>query len=104
MTIADAEDAEAIVRRFGSTNLTPWLDRHRKELNRTLQCQPHEHFDHPLAILVAVTSSNPDPMGCFRELASEHHLPAGFHTVRCTRCRALLLLLRVCRHTCGACV
>ena len=82
LSIVDREDAHAVLRRFGNTDLTPWLRPHRHELNRTLRCQPHEMFDHPAVNILVVASTNSDPMACFQELASRHHLPAVFHSVR----------------------
>lgn len=83
ITIVDKGDATGVLRRFGASNLTPWLGTHRHELNRTLRCQPHEMFDHPVAIMLVADSRHSDPMACFQELASRHHFPAVFHNVRC---------------------
>ncbi len=60
----------------------------RRELQQTLRCLEHEAFDHPVAMLIVVSSGDADPIACFQELQSPHHLPPPFHNVSGVLCLA----------------
>ena len=80
--IASAEDAARYIAANRGKDLTPWCTAYRREQQRTLRCLEHEMFDHPVAILIVVSTADTDPIACFQELSSQHHLPLPFHNVR----------------------
>ena len=90
--ISSAEDGLRYLTQNRGRDLTPWYSAYRRELHRVLRCMEHEQFDHPVGLLLVVSTSNVDPIACFQELTSPHHLPVPFHNVRCV----LRLLILVC--------
>lgn len=81
--IANVEDAEfAIKREWKRTPANPWLPALRDGLLRTVRFQQHDMFDHPIASIIAISSTEADPVACCKELGSAAHLPAPFQTVR----------------------
>jgi hypothetical protein len=78
MAIRERRDIDAFFQAASRSDATPWYTRYRQEMMRSLRHQEHEMFDHPVATVLVVSSSNEDPVRCFEELSSEHHLPAPF--------------------------
>lgn len=75
---ATPEDAVAALRRVRPKRQSDWYSWWRNEVVETTRCQEHEMFDHPVVLLLVVSSDDPSPIVCFDELAMGHHLPAPF--------------------------
>ena len=81
MAIRNRNDIEPYFHAASKRDMTPWFTRFRREMNRALRHQEQEMFDHPVAIVIVVSSANVNPVECFRDLSNPHHLPEGFHKV-----------------------
>jgi hypothetical protein len=90
MYIRSRQDVKPYIQATGGADATPWFTRYRQELGRSLQ---QEMFDHPVAIVLVVASTNNDPICCFDELSSPYHLPSAFQTVCFLCCYILPLTL-----------
>lgn len=67
-------------------NIIAWLlflDRYRRYrglLQESLMCAEESMTECPSILLVAVSTSDAGPLGCFEQLDSAHHLPHNFQT------------------------
>jgi hypothetical protein len=79
--ISTCDDGLRYLSQNRGKDITPWYTAYRREMHRSMRCMEQEMFDHPLGILYVVSTTNTDPVGCFQELMSPHHLPVPFHNV-----------------------
>jgi len=61
-------DFEALLKQ-AQRSPNPWFQEHRAELCRMLMFQDHDMIDHPVACMVALPSTTPDPVSAFLERA-----------------------------------
>ncbi|KAK3240229.1 hypothetical protein CYMTET_49920 [Cymbomonas tetramitiformis] len=54
---------------------TPWFTKYQSEFLNALTFSDHEAFDHPVACLLVVPSTDPDPVKTFLDLYSTHNVP-----------------------------
>jgi hypothetical protein len=57
--------------------MTPWYSEFRHLILSIKGISEHETFDHPVAIVYAVSSSTPDPMATMMELVNTHSVVPG---------------------------
>lgn len=55
--------------------LSPWFEKYRDEFLRLLCFDSHETFDHPVACIMAISSSDPDPLKALNKLKTENSWP-----------------------------
>jgi hypothetical protein len=60
-------------------NYTPWFDKFREEFLLGLRSSEHECFEHPVACLSVVSTTNPDPILCFNQLYNPENPPKLFN-------------------------
>jgi trafficking protein particle complex subunit 8 len=76
--VSNKEDALLYLQQTSERQRTPWYDDYRTEMLRGLRCGDHEYFDHPLACLIVVSSSEEDPVPKLVSLLALEALPPLF--------------------------
>ena len=56
--------------------VTPWFEAYQRKFVRQLRYGRHETFDHPVAVVLVCSSSNPDPVAAFVQLFNPADPPA----------------------------
>ena len=76
--VSTKEDALSYLQQTSERQRTPWYDDYRNEMLKGLRCGDHEYFDHPLACLIIVSSSEEDALPKLVSLLALEALPALF--------------------------
>jgi hypothetical protein len=73
--IGDKATAAAIIEVKSEADLAPWFVEYYQELLRGLRCSDHEYFDHPIAVLLVASTTEPDIVQTFMSMISMGNLP-----------------------------
>ncbi|KAJ3048861.1 Trafficking protein particle complex 8 [Rhizophlyctis rosea] len=76
--IRNKTDAEETFERESVDNLTPWYAAYRNYICKYAGFSEHDTLNHPVACLVVVSTSNPDPIGTAAQLFREGNLPSVY--------------------------
>ena len=76
--VSNKDDAISYLQQTSERQRTPWYEDYRTEMLRGLRCGDHEYFDHPLACLIIVSSSEEDPVPKLVSLLALEALPPLF--------------------------
>ncbi|KAG3116713.1 hypothetical protein PI124_g4738 [Phytophthora idaei] len=63
----------------GSNDPMPWYGSFKHTLMDTFRCEEYSLLYHPVAMLVVLSSTDPNPRHSFEELIAPRNLPAPFH-------------------------
>ncbi|KAI9364018.1 ER-golgi trafficking TRAPP I complex 85 kDa subunit-domain-containing protein [Zopfochytrium polystomum] len=69
--VENSSDASEVIRAFSKgsfSSLTPWFMEYRNYICKYTGAAEHETFNHPVAYLFVVSTSNPDPLSAFTAL------------------------------------
>ncbi|KAI9095614.1 ER-golgi trafficking TRAPP I complex 85 kDa subunit-domain-containing protein [Phlyctochytrium arcticum] len=75
--IHSKEDAERHYNDDKTGKYTPWYVDYRNCVCNNMDCASHETINHPIATLIVVSTSNPNPVAAAQELASERNSTAN---------------------------
>ena len=74
--VSEPADVSSFLRR--TPDPTPWFTRYRGEFHETLRYHESELLDQPLALLVAVSTGDANPLNLVETLRAQKNLPAVF--------------------------